>query len=84
MNKLKEIRVKNNLTQQELANKLGVTQRYIAFIEKYGATHIDPPLTIEQHLKNVRDILNAFRCSEAPEGKEFWRDVNEVFINWKG
>ena len=56
----------------------------ITFIEKYGATHIDPPLTIEQHLKNVRDILNAFRCSETPEGKEFWRDVNEVFINWQG
>ena len=38
MNKLKEIRVKNNLTQQELANKLGVTQRYIAFIENGDRT----------------------------------------------
>ena len=34
MNSLKEIREKRNMTQTELAYKVGVTQRYIAFLEK--------------------------------------------------
>jgi putative transcriptional regulator len=34
MNRLKEIREKHNMTQTELAYKAGVTQRYIAFLEK--------------------------------------------------
>lgn len=38
MNNLKEIRSKSKLTQQEVAIKLGVTQRYIAFIEKRDRT----------------------------------------------
>ena len=33
MNKLKEIRVKNNISQELLACKVGVTVRYIAFLE---------------------------------------------------
>jgi len=38
MNNLREIRIKKNLTQQELARKIGVTQRCIAFIEKGDRT----------------------------------------------
>lgn len=33
MNKLKEFRIKNKMSQAELAEKIGVTTRYIAFIE---------------------------------------------------
>lgn len=33
MNRLKEFRVKNKMSQAELAKKVGVTVRYIAFIE---------------------------------------------------
>ena len=34
MNYLKKIRVENGLTKQQLANAIGVTERYIAFIEQ--------------------------------------------------
>lgn len=33
MNKLKELRIKNNFTQEKLAYETGVTVRYIAFLE---------------------------------------------------
>lgn len=56
----------------------------VNFIEEYGATHLDPPLDITTHLRQVRDIINAFRCSKTPEGTNFWRTVNEAFVNWRG
>jgi putative transcriptional regulator len=33
-NKIKELRAKNNLTQRELANKVGVRRETIVFLEK--------------------------------------------------
>lgn len=57
----------------------------INFIEKYGATHLEPPIEDPiVHLRQVRDIINAFRCSQTPEGVEFWRHINEAFVTWKG
>lgn len=50
MNFLKEIREKNNLTKQQLANKIGVTERYIAFIEQGERT---PSLEIAGKIANV-------------------------------
>ena len=43
LNKLKEFRIKNGLSQSELAKEIGVTVRYIAFIEAGQRT---PSLTI--------------------------------------
>ena len=56
----------------------------INFVEKYGKEFVSPPPTIESHLTNVRDILNAFRFSETPEGTDFWKDITEKFVSWRG
>ena len=56
----------------------------ITFIQKYSPDLIETPITVEDHLKSVRDLLNAFRFSETPEGKDFWKVINEQFVVWKG
>ncbi len=69
MNKLKEIRVKNNLTQQELANKLGVTQRYIAFIENGDRTpSLENACKIAKILKSrVEEIFLPNKCTKSTQ-----------------
>lgn len=47
MNNLKKYRLKNNLTQNELAEKSGVTRRYIAFMEAGDRT---PSLSVAKKI----------------------------------
>jgi DNA-binding XRE family transcriptional regulator len=65
MNKLKEIRVKNNISQELLACKVGVTVRYIAFLES-GARKpsIDVAFRIAKALNStVDDIFLPYECT---------------------
>lgn len=50
MNKVKELRIKNNLSQQELSNLVGVTPKYIGFIENSERT---PSLKIAKRIAEV-------------------------------
>lgn len=66
MNKLKEIRVKNNISQELLACKVGVTVRYIAFLES-GARKpsIDVAFRIAKALNStVDDIFLPCECTD--------------------
>lgn len=66
MNKLKEIRVKNNISQELLACKVGVTVRYIAFLES-GARKpsIDVAFRIAKALNStVDDIFLPYECTD--------------------
>lgn len=66
MNKLKEIRMKNNISQELLACKVGVTVRYIAFLES-GARKpsIDVAFKIAKVLKStVDDIFLPRKCTK--------------------
>jgi len=51
-NKIKEFRQKNNLTQEELANKVGVRRETILFLEK---NKYNPSLGLAH---NIAKILN--------------------------
>lgn len=53
MNNLKEKRIENNLTQLELANLVGVTPKYISFIENGER---NPSLKVAQ---NIVKVLNS-------------------------
>lgn len=65
MNNLKEIRIKQKLTQQDLASKIGVTQRYIAFIEKGDRTpSLENACKMAFVLKaSVEEIFLPARCT---------------------
>lgn len=52
MNKVKEKRLEKNLTQLELANLVGVTPKYIGFIEN---NERNPSLKVAQNIANVLD-----------------------------
>lgn len=71
MNNLKEIRSKNKLTQQELAMKIGVTQRYIAFIEKGDRTpSLENACKIAKILKtSVEQIFLTPNCTNSTYDK---------------
>ena len=58
------------------------TQNCVNFILQHN-DDLEKSLTIEEHLKSVRDILNAFWCSQTPEGVEFWKAKNEAFMVFK-
>jgi putative transcriptional regulator len=69
MNKLKEIRMKNNISQELLACKVGVTVRYIAFLES-GARKpsIDVAFKIAKVLKaTVDDIFLPRKCTKCSQ-----------------
>lgn len=58
MNKLKEARIRNNLSQELLACKVGVTVRYIAFLEGgYRKPSIDLAFKIAKVLNSTVDDL---------------------------
>lgn len=58
MNKLKEIRMKNNISQELLACKVGVTVRYIAFLESGDRKpSIDVAFKIAKVLKSTVDDI---------------------------
>jgi putative transcriptional regulator len=67
MNALREIRIKNQLTQQELANQLGVTQRYVAFVEKGERTpSLDIAFKMAAILRSsVEDIFLSKMCTKS-------------------
>ena len=50
INKLKEIREKNNISQTDLAYKIGVSQRYIAFLEAGTRT---PSLRVAKGISKI-------------------------------
>ena len=66
MPKLKEIRLKRNISQEELAYKVGVTVRYIAFLE---AGVRKPSITLAFKIANVLNtsIEKIFLPSECTE-----------------
>ncbi len=66
MNNLKEKRIENNLTQLELANLVGVTPKYISFIENGER---NPSLKVAQNIVTVLnssldDIFLPSKCTE--------------------
>jgi len=65
MNNLREIRIKKKLTQQDLASKIGVTQRYIAFIEKGDRTpSLENACKMAVVLKtSVEEIFLSVKCT---------------------
>ena len=67
MNSLKEIREKRNMTQMELAYKAGVTQRYIAFLEKGDRKpSLENACKIAKILKStVENIFLPKRCTKS-------------------
>lgn len=67
MNNLRKIRNENKLTQQDLAIKLGVTQRYIAFIEKGDRTpSLENACKIAEILKtSVEKIFLPLKCTKS-------------------
>lgn len=69
---LAQFLIANNCLPQYIIN-------CVTFISEYG-NYLESPTTVEEHIRSRRDIINAFRCSTTPEGKEFWRDINEKFI----
>lgn len=66
MNRLKEIREKRNMTQTELAYKVGVTQRHISFIEKGDRKpSLENAFKIAKILKStVENIFLPKRCTK--------------------
>ena len=66
MNSLKEIRGKRNMTQTELAYKVGVTQRYISFLEKGDRKpSLENAFKIAKILKStVENIFLPKRCTK--------------------
>ena len=68
MNALKKIREAKNLSQTELAAKVGVSQRYIAFIEKGDRT---PSLGNALRIASIMGchVEDIFLNSKARNGK---------------
>ncbi|WP_196604600.1 helix-turn-helix transcriptional regulator [Pectinatus haikarae] len=80
MNKLKIIREKNNLTKQELANAIGVTVRYIAFIEQGKRT---PSLEIASKIaiilnSSIDNIFISNLCTKSTYEKEIGTEVKKI------
>lgn len=69
MNRLKNIREKNKLTKQQLAISVGVTERYIAFIEKGKRTpSLDIAGKIAKTLNSSVDyIFLPYKCTISTE-----------------
>lgn len=69
MNNLKELRLKNNISQELLACEVGVTVRYIAFLESGGRKpSIDVAFKIAKVLNStVDDIFLPCKCTNCSE-----------------
>lgn len=66
MNKVKDKRIEKNLTQLELANLVGVTPKYIGFIENEER---NPSLQVAQKIANalgyrIDDIFLHSNCTK--------------------
>lgn len=66
MNKVKDKRIEKNLTQLELANLVGVTPKYIGFIENGER---NPSLQVAQKIANalgygIDDIFSHSNCTK--------------------
>ncbi|MDU5418110.1 helix-turn-helix transcriptional regulator [Peptoniphilus harei] len=66
MNKVKDKRIEKNLTQLELANIVGVTPKYIGFIENGER---NPSLQVAQKIANalgygIDDIFLQTKCTK--------------------
>ena len=55
--RIKELRLLNNLTQKELANKLGLTPKMISFYENSERT---PPIDIILKLVSIFDVSSDY------------------------
>jgi len=64
-NRLKELRARHDLTQQELAEAIGVTRQTIISIEK------------ERYVPSVLLALRAARVLKVPLEEAFWFDDSE-------
>lgn len=69
MSVLKNLRLKNNLTQQELANLVGCTPKYIGFLENEERT---PSLNIAIKISKlfnlpIEDIFLNKKCTKCTE-----------------
>ena len=64
-NRLKELRARHDLTQQELAEAIGVTRQTIISIEK------------ERYVPSVLLALRAARVLKVPLEEAFWLDDSE-------
>lgn len=69
MNRLRDIRTSKDISQQELANKIGVTQRYIAFIEQNERT---PSLGTAFKIANslgvsIEEIFLSLKCTKSTQ-----------------
>lgn len=76
MNNLKKIRLENKLSREELSAKLGLTSRYIAFLEKGER---NPSLPTAYRISNffnkpVEDIFLNTKCTKSTNIKG---EINE-------
>ena len=39
---------------------------------------LETPITLEQHLLKVSDIVNSFMVNKTPEGIEFWKEIHKA------
>lgn len=65
MGRLRELRLRKNLTQRDLAYKIGVTPRYIAFLETGSRK---PSIEVAGKIANlleasIEEIFMPFRCT---------------------
>lgn len=72
MNNLKQIRIENKLSREELSSKLGLTARYIAFLENGER---NPSLPTAYRIsdffnKPVEDIFLNTKCTKSTHKEE--------------
>ncbi len=76
--KLKRLRLANNLTQEELANRTGLTKGYISQMER---DRTSPSLST---LKDILDVLGEKLASffeEGPEEQTVYRQEDRILIS---
>ena len=72
MSKLKDIRLKNKISQEQLAVDVGVTVRYIAVLESgKRKPSIDVAFKIAKALQTTVDnIFLPIKCTDSTSGKQ--------------
>ncbi len=68
-NRLKKIRLQNNLTQKQMSEEIGLSVSTISLIEQGKSTTTDSLIRILTRLNRIKDLKSVFRVGENLELK---------------
>jgi len=68
---LKQRRINNNLTQQELADAIGISMNHLSRIERTGKTTLAILIAISRKLKLLQQLLDVYKNPELTPIQKF-------------